>query len=159
MQEILVKKDPFPVKKREGKQLERCFVCQSAGSDNLKVSCRKNYLGYGWICDTCEKRNIEKVYEGETARSAKIRGFEHLRGYVNKNKNNVIFKHKESDHPNEKMEMKMIISGTFQDALSRQCNEAVRIHRRSAHTLLNSKSEMNHPKVARITVVKKPNAA
>ena len=71
----------------------------------------------------------------------------------------MLFKHKESDHPSETMKMKMVITGTFQDALTRQCNEAVRIHRRSAHTLLNSKSEMNHPKVARITVEKKTNAA
>ena len=159
MEDMLVKKDPFPAKKCEGKELNRCFVCQSAGPEEIKVSCRKNNLGYGLICDTCDQRSITKVYEGETARSAKIRGFEHLRGFANKNKNNVLFKHKESDHPSETMKMKMVITGTFQDALTRQCNEAVRIHRRSAHTLLNSKSEMNHPKVARITVEKKTNAA
>ena len=53
----------------------------------------------------------------------------------------------------------MVITNTFDDALTRQCNEAVWIHRRSAHTLLNSKSEMNHPKAARITVEKKQNSA
>ena len=50
--------------------------------------------------------------------------------------------------------MKMVIKNSFKDALTRQCNEAVRINQRKPETLLNSKSEMNHPPVARITVEK-----
>ena len=55
--------------------------------------------------------------------------------------------------------MKMVIKNSFKDALTRQCNEAVRINQRQPKTLLNSKSEMNHPPVARITVEKKPKKA
>ena len=155
MENILVKKDPFPVEKCSGKKLESCFVCKSAGNQKLKISCRKNNFGYGLICDTCSERNIEVVYEGESSRSTRIRGNEHLSGYKKKDPKNVIFKHKESNHKYEKMEMKMIIKGTFQDALTRQSNEAVRIQKRENQTLLNSKSEMNHPPLARITVEKK----
>ena len=94
-------------------------------------------------------------YEGESARSARLRGSEHLRGFKKQDPKNVIFKHQQLDHPNENMEMKMIITGKFQDALTRQCNEAVRIQKRPNKTLLNSKSEMNHPPLARVTVEKK----
>jgi hypothetical protein len=53
------------------------------------------------------------------------------------------------------MEVKMEITGTFKDALSRQADEAVRIKSRSNTELLNSKSEFNHPPIARIVVEKK----
>ena len=53
----------------------------------------------------------------------------------------------------------MVITGKFRDALTRQSNEAVRIQRRANKTLLNSKSEMNHPPLARITVEKKQGKA
>ena len=51
------------------------------------------------------------------------------------------------------------IPGHFKDALTRQYNDAVRINQRKPETLLNSKSEMNHPPVARITVEKKQKKA
>ena len=111
-----------------------------------------NNVGYGLICHTCSERNIEKVYEGESARSARLRGAEHWRGFQKKDPKNVIYKHKQSDHPSEEINIQMVITGKFKDALTRQSNEAVRIQRRPNKTLLNSKSEMNHPKIARIRV-------
>ena len=159
MEDKLVKKDPFPAEKCVGKDLEKCMVCQSAGDSTNQISCRKNNVGYGLQCHTCEDRNVEKVYEGETARSAKLRGYEHLRGYHNRDPKNVIFKHKQADHKNEEMVMKMVVTNSFKDALTRQSNEAVRINRRQNDTLLNSKGEMNHPPVARITVEKKQGRA
>ena len=49
------------------------------------------------------------------------------------------------------------ITGKYKDALSRQANEAVRINSRPNSELLNSKSEFNHPPVARIMVEKSKN--
>jgi hypothetical protein len=156
---MLAKKDPFPIKKCLGGNLDKCMLCKSSGDNDLKISCRQNNVGYGLLCHTCSERNIEKVYEGESARSGRLRGSEHLRGFQKKDPKNVIFKHQQSDHPNEMMEMKMVITGKFRDALTRQSNEAVRIQRRPNKTLLNSKSEMNHPPLARITVEKKQGKA
>ena len=42
----------------------------------------------------------------------------------------------------------MKITQKFNDALSRQANEAVRIENKNPEELLNSKSEMNHTKIA-----------
>ena len=155
MEEMLVVKDPFPVDKCTGKDLKACMVCQSTGDEKMKISCRKNNVGYGLVCNTCKEKNKEMVYEGETSRSASLRGSEHLRGYKNMDPQNVIFKHKMKEHEFESMEMKMVITGTFQDALTRQSNEAVRINSRDQKTLLNSKNEMNHPPLARVTIEKK----
>ena len=50
------------------------------------------------------------------------------------------------------MDIKMSISKGFKDALTRQTNEGVTIFRENKPTLMNSKSEMNHPKIPRILV-------
>ena len=51
----------------------------------------------------------------------------------------------------------MEITGVFRDALSRQADEAVRIKSRTNLELMKSKSEFNHPPIARIVVQKKAN--
>ena len=117
MEEMLVVKDPFLVEKCTGKDLEAFMVCQSTGEEKMKISCRKNNVGYGLVCNTCKEKNKEMVYEGETSRSASLRGSEHLRGYTNMDAQNVISKHKMKEHKFESMKMKMVIKGTFQDAL------------------------------------------
>ena len=48
----------------------------------------------------------------------------------------------------------MEITGTFKDALSRQAEEAVRIQARNPSESMNSKSQFNHPPIARIVVEK-----
>ena len=57
-----------------------------------------------------------------------------------------------TDHRHEDVKFKMEISKKFKDALTRQANEAVRIHNRPEYESLNSKSEFNHPPVARVVV-------
>ena len=52
------------------------------------------------------------------------------------------------------MEIKMKITKKFKDPLSRQANEGVRISNRRKIELMNSKTEFNHPPIARITVEK-----
>ena len=96
--------------------------------------------------------NKKKSYKGETARSGRLRGGEHLRDLKNKNPKSALYKHKEAEHKNEHMDIKMSISKGFKDALTRQTNEGVRIFRENKPTLMNSKSEMNHPKIPRILV-------
>ena len=95
------------------------------------------------------------MYEGETGRSARIRGSEHLKDLEKERAKSVLFKHKISDHPYEVPKLKMEITKTFKDALSRQANEAVRISEQPGHELLNTKSEFNHPPLGRVVVEKR----
>ena len=96
------------------------------------------------------------VYEGESSRSARLRGKEHLQGYKNKNESNKLYKHKILEHPEEdNIEFKMEIIGLFKDALTRQANEAVRIKNCEKSEILNSKSQFNHPPITRIVVDRK----
>ena len=112
------------------------------------------FFGYRWVCQTCEGRDKTKIYEGETARSARLRGIEHVKQFEGKKKDSVLYKHKLAEHKNEEVSFKMEITGTFKDALSRQAEEAVRIQARNPSESMNSKSQFNHPPIARIVVEK-----
>ena len=123
----------------------------------MKFSCNSNNVGYRLECDTCIEKGKIRVYEGESSRSARIRGAEHLADYEKQRSNSVLLKHKLNEHQQEEMRVKMKITRKFQDPLTRQANEAVRISQRNKNKgeLLNSKSEFNHPPLGRIIVEKR----
>jgi hypothetical protein len=109
-------------------------------------------------------KNVPKVvYEGETARSARIRSTEHITILKLKKSDSVSYKHKLTEHPNEEVKFKFEVTNRFKDALTRQDNDAVRIDSRKNTKLLNTKllnykSEFNHPPTARIMVEKLKNS-
>ena len=149
LKDFLVKKDPFPNAKCQKK---KCMICSSETTDSVKIPCNSNNIGYQLKCDTCITKNKIRIYEGESSRSARIRGEEHAREFKNQKINSVLFKHKQNEHQNEEMKFSMEITRKFKDPLTRQANEAVRIYSRGKNELLNSKSEFNHPPTARISV-------
>ena len=151
MKDVLVQKNPFPVEKCSKK---KCAICDSQDGDNLKIACNSNNVGYQLECHTCIGLGKVSVYEGETSRSARIRGGEHWNDFMKKRSNSVIFKHKEIAHKDEEMQIKMKITKKFKDPLTRQANEAVRINNRNKTELLNSRNEFNHPAIPRIMIEK-----
>ena len=157
MKNMLCAKNPFKKEKCDKKTCPLCSKSQfvDVNEGDVKVTCNTNNVGYRWVCITCQENNTVTVYEGETGRSARLRGAEHLKQLENKSEQSVLFKHKMTAHKDENVQFKMEITGTFKDALSRQANEGVWISSRPAHELLNSKSEFNHPPTARIIVEKK----
>ena len=81
MKDMLCSKNPFKKSKCVQKSCPLCtkstFI--ETSSEDVKIPCNTNNVGYRWHCITCKERNIVKVYEGETGRSARIRGAEHLK--------------------------------------------------------------------------------
>ena len=154
--DILGTKKPLKTPKCVQKQ---CPMCTNStyilSNSDGKIPCNTNNVGYRWRCWTCKEKNTVKVYEGETGRSARVRGLEHVKELEKKKKSSVLLKHIENDHPDEEVKFKMEITKKFKDPLSRQANEAVRIFNRSNSQLLNSKAEFNHPPLARVVVEKK----
>jgi hypothetical protein len=59
----------------------------------------------------CKEKNITKVYEGETLRSAQLRGLEHVSSY--KKKHNDSDKHKPTEYADEDVDYTMEITGVF----------------------------------------------
>ena len=74
-----------------------------------------------------------------------MRGAEHMRDFNKGKEDSALCKHKHNDHNGEEMKYRMEITNKFQDPLTRQANEAVRISNRKKHELLNSKNDFNHP--------------
>ena len=155
LKDFLVNKNPFPTLKCEKK---KCFICNSEKSENMKFACNSNNVGYQLGCDTCLEKGKIRAYEGESSRSARIRGAEHLYDLRKQRPSSVLFKHKLNEHKEEEMVISMKITKIFKDPLTRQANEAVRIGKRNENKgeLLNSKSEFNHPPIPRIIVEKIP---
>ena len=153
IEELLTKKNPF----KKGKCGEtKCPLCMNKNPDGqIEILCNTNNIGYRWTCQNCKNENKKRVYEGESSRSARLRGKEHLQGFKNKNEANMLYKHRVLEHPEEEnIQFKMEITGLYKDALTRQANEAVRIKNCEKSEILNSKSQFNHPPISRIVVDK-----
>ena len=75
-----------------------------------------------------------------------------MKDFEKQRSKSVLIKHKKLEHPNEDIKISMKTTRPFKDALSRQSNEVIRIENRKLEELLNGKSEMNHPKMARIGI-------
>ena len=56
-----------------------CPLCSKSefvdiSSEEVKIACNTNNIGYRWRCMTCNEKDTVKVYEGETGWSARLRG-------------------------------------------------------------------------------------
>ena len=81
IKDILGSKNPL---KKSNCSQKTCPLCSKSDfvdiqSEEVKIPCSANNVGYRWRCLTCKERDIVKVYEGETGRSARLRGAEHLK--------------------------------------------------------------------------------
>ena len=154
IKDVLCRKNPFKKTKCCQKTCPLCYESEfvTVVSEEVRVPCNTNNVGYRWSCITCQEKDTVKIYEGETGRSARLRGAEHVKQLEKKSENSALFKHQMTVHQNENTKFRMEITGHYKDALTRQANEAVRISSRPNHEILNSKSEFNRPPIARIFV-------
>ena len=129
--------DPFSIR---CKPVDKCFACDS--ESERKSDCKTTNIGYSILCKLCKVRGKDISYEGESARSAHLRGNEHLNDFKNKSKTSVMYKHVMNTHANEQSDVKfeMKVVGKFTNCLSRQIKESIRIRSKPASLLLNSKS-------------------
>ena len=158
LKNILTRNNPFPTPECQDKI---CPVCKKTDISDpgtirkFRAHCQTEGVGYRVVCLNCKKKGKFASYEGETGRSAKVRFKEHIRSLKNKSKSSALFKHGNNEHPDEKPDWQFQILSTFQDPLTRQVNEAVRINNLPVNSVLNSKSEFNHAPLNRI-YIKKP---
>ena len=115
----------------------RCELCYKDKKDGKKLSLME---GKG-------------VYVGESSRSLYERAREHQADKNNRSDDSHQIKHWITDHQDllAPPKFKFKIIQTFQDPLSRQLAEAVRIELRGEN-ILNSKGEFNRCKVPRLTI-------
>ena len=95
------------------------------------------------------------MYEGETCRNLYQRQKEHANLLAKKKESSVLYKHTQSDHPDEtpeSVDFKIKTTGSFVTPLRRILQEGVRISHREDSELMNSKKEFFGPAVKRKTI-------
>ena len=165
LKNLVVKKNPF---KTEECLNKRCPVCKSTSVTDpvdkgpFRVSCRTPSVVYEFTCQKCQESGKTSKYIGETGRPINVRGIEHVRDYIASKPCNPLAKHHLISHPDEKKKVRfnMKINKVFKDPLTRQANEGVKIFRSANHaSVLNSKSEFNHPPTNRVIISNRQNVA
>ena len=139
-----------------------CVPC-GQGGERLE-DCRRHNILYESSCMECNQTDIlykkgaklsdcEGVYVGESGRSLHERAGEHLHDAGAGKEDSHMIKHWQEHHGGSgdapRFHFKLISS--FQDALTRQVSEAVRIDLRGGG-VLNSKSEYSRCKLPRLTI-------
>ena len=158
----LVRTNPFPDDVCSRKS---CLVC----SDGLsKGSCWKSNCVYEIECNRkpCNQENTLKYsYVGETSRTLKTRGSQHMVLYSGRKDNSFMSRHTEEEHDGVmgedggKTDYKMKVLNTFKDSLTRILEEAVRIQKQSEDPTIksmNSKMEYFGSEYVRTVFMKGP---
>ena len=129
-------------------QNEKCYPCENGDTSD----CSKRNLVYTSSCVPCKEAKTPKYYVGETSRTSRERGAEHLDDYQKGKEESHMVKHQEEVHhgqPQANFEFR--VHSTFQSALARQITEAVLI-RRAGEATLNSKGVYNRCALPRLVV-------
>ena len=92
-------------------------------------------------------------YDGESGKSGRSHGSDHLQGYKSKSSSNVLWKHASAEHGGRMdVKFKMTVLRTYgKDNTARKCDEANRITGNPGVTL-NSKAEFAQPSLPRLTI-------
>ena len=92
------------------------------------------------------------IYVGETSRSIKERGGEHM-AVFSSTKDSHIFRHQSMKNPGEEPEFTLKVASFHKTALERQVGEAVRIRRRGGQgAVLNFKAEFDRCRISRLVL-------
>ena len=139
--------NPEPIQKRKCEVL-RCPFCQPFHMIEVDSNqrCEAHNVGYEISCNSCQLK-----YEGETHRKISVRGSEHVKALMKKDKNSPLYKHLQKHHPEGGCTFRLKVIRHFKDALTHQVDEAVRIQNLQG-LCMNSKSEFWAPPIKRITI-------
>ena len=124
------------------------------GREVKDIVCSATNVGYVVTCLTCQIRGINKVYEGESGRSARIRADEHLAAIRRKQPSSALVQHILTDHAGEEEEPEFMfqVRQWFEDDLTCQSDEGVRIETSDEDSLMNTKQEWVPPALGRIRI-------
>ena len=154
---LLVKANPFPTADCIDALCPICkktSVSEPGDKPIFRAPCSTEGVGYRIVCINCKEQGKLSSYEGETGRPAKVRFIEHIKKLNKKSELSTLHKHHSSQHPKDPNRWHFSITSVFKDPLTRQVDEAVRISRLPPESILNSKSEINHAPLNRISIKK-----
>ena len=142
-----------PAKRNCGK--DDCKLCEYAEKSGHNSMCSVNSVCYQAKCDNCEKEGRQRVYDGETSRTAYIRCLEHYEDLKKRKKNSWMWKHIESEHNghSDDITFSWKVTKICKKPPRRQLYEAVRINRKKSDENLNTKHEYNGQRLRRLEVI------
>ena len=136
------------------------FLCSK--EDEKRVNCRRRNILYENRCELCKEglkdgrttsslKDGKGIYVGKSSRSLHERAKEHEADRRNMSEDSHQIKHWLCDHPDllAPPKFKFSIIRSFNDPLSRQLSEALKIELR-VESILNSKSEFSRCRVPRL---------
>ena len=142
-----------------------CYTCDQGGE--VLQDCKRRNILYESKCVLCNPKEEESkkkegakdlnkskgIYVGESARSIFERAGEHQADRIAKNEDSHMVKHWLSSHRelNSPPKFRVEVVGSYQDAMTRQIAEAVRIDLRG-EDVLNSKSEYSRCKIPLLVI-------
>ena len=127
-------------------EYDECHVCLTKPTGN----CSKEGVGYKAWCIPCSDARENYVMHGETGKSARIRSKEHMDNYKRRARS-CLWDHVREVHGGVPVSFGWAVTGSFQEPLLRQLDEADRIERETG-ILMNSKLEWVRPAGVRTTV-------
>ena len=157
LKNILVQKNPYPKLLCHRNMCPFCKITPVSTPAPSRLHCTNPSVGYTITCLFCKSNNHQARYEGETGRPAVTRGIEHVKQLFSSKPDNPMVKHVALQHPAEAKQVRFEFGLTrkFRDPLTRQADEGLRIFKTpNSATILNSKAEFNHPKLARVGIIK-----
>ena len=127
-----------------------CFPCSSGGTSK-KISCRRPGVGYKIYCNICKDAGALATYQGESGRNLYSRGKEHLQGLSAGTTSNCLVIHNNVHHGGSKdANFTMVPTRTFNDPLSRQVDESMRLKYQDKSTIvMNSGNEWRGDSIPR----------
>ena len=154
---LLVKANPFPTADCTDAICPICkktSVSDPGDKPTFRAPCSTEGVGYRIVCMNCREQGKLSSYEGETGRPAKVRFIEHIKMLNKKSELSPLHKHQSIHHPDVQNRWHFSITSVFNDPLTRQVDEAIRISKLQPSSILNSKSEINHAPLNRILIKK-----
>ena len=132
-----------------------CWICtvEVGGQKNcIKGGCHLKNVGYVITYLDCQEAGIDKRYEGETKREARIRAEEHLNALRLKQPTSSLYRHAVEENGGLTPRYRFQVRDHFNDPLYRQLEEGARIEYSMEESLINTKSEWAPPLLSRMTI-------
>ena len=123
-----------------------CPICATKPTGK----CCRESVGYKAWCIDCENAGESYVMHGETGRTARVRSKEHMAN-LRRMKNSSLWDHVKEIHGGVGVSFGWAVTGSFNEPLKRQLEEAERIDREPGN-LMNSKLEWVRPAGVRTSV-------
>ena len=152
LKSILQKSDPFRETECTDPKCPVCTVKEGGQEKCIKGSCTVSNIGYVVTCLDCQEAGLNRVYEGESARCLRERAEEHLRDVRAKKTTSGLYRHTRDEHAGICPTFRFQVRKIFEDPLTRQVEEGVRIEGVPDDHLMNTKQEWAPPVLARIRI-------